>query len=199
MYIFKRFKELLETKNRKKLIENAVIVIIIGVVIIIAGSSFLSGQEKTSKQNLPAQSAESIETSGSVSENSSETELKLKNILSQVEGAGRVDVMITYSTGKENIPAYDIKTSESSTDEKDSGGGTRKITQSSSDTAIVYRNGQNGEKSPAFIKELEPLVKGVLVVAEGASDPQVREKLARAVQVLMDISVHRIQIIERKK
>ena len=199
MEIFNRFKELLETKNRRKLIENAVMVIIIGVIIIIAGSTFFSGKDKPEARDSLAESTESVQTSAAAATSSGDTELKLKYILSQIDGAGKVEVMITYSTGKENIPAYDTKTSENSTDEKDSGGGTRKISQSSSDSAIVFKSGVNGEKIPVIIKEIEPVVKGVLVVAEGASNPQVREKLNRAVQVLLDIPVHKIQVIERKK
>jgi len=199
MEIFNRLKELLESKNRRKLIENAAIIIIIGVIIIIVGSTFFSGKEKPAANDSNTPGSDSIETSAAVTKTSDDMETKLKYILSQVEGAGKVEVMITYSTGKENIPAYDTKTSENSTDEKDSGGGARKISQSSSDSAIVFKSGVNGEKIPVIIKEIEPVVKGVLVVAEGASNPQVREKLNRAVQVLLDIPVHKIQVIERKK
>jgi len=199
MELFKRLKELLESKNRRKLIENAVIVIIIGVIIIIVGSTFFSKKDKTKNSDFTANNTNSIDASATAATSSGDMEQKLKYILSQVEGAGKVEVMITYSTYKENIPAYDTKTSESSTDEKDSGGGTRKISQSSSDSTMVFKNGENGEKTPVIIKEIEPEVKGVLIVAEGSSDPQVREKLSRAVQVLLDIPVHRIQVIERKK
>lgn len=197
MNILKRLRGLVQSKNRKKIIENTVIVAIIGIIAIIAGSTFLSGGKKPPQPE--AGSPGTAEVATAYSGNTGDTETKLKNILSQVEGAGKVDVMVTYISGKENIPAYDTKESDNTTDEKDSGGGTRKIAQSSNDSAIVFKNGANGEKSPVIIKELEPAVKGVLVVAEGASDPQVREKLARSVQVLLDIPLHKIQVIERKK
>ncbi len=199
MKIISYFKELLENKNRRKLIENAVIVIIIGIIIIIAGTTFFSGKGKQEAKDPLEKGTGSTEVSAAVTPNAGDTEQKLKFILSQVEGAGKVEVMITYLTGKENIPAFDTKTSENNTDEKDSGGGTRKISQSSSDSTMVFKSGENGEKSPVIIKEIEPVVKGVLVVAEGASNPQVCEKLSRAVQVLLDIPVHKIQVIERKK
>lgn len=199
MDLLKKLKELLLSKDKKKLRENTVIVIIVGIILIIAGSSFLSGKGKPAKQDINEQSSETVETAGSYSQGSNETELKMKNILSQVEGAGKVEVMITYLAGKEDVPAYDTKKNENSTDEKDSGGGTRKITQNSYDSTVVFKNGQNGEKNPVILKELEPVVKGVLVVAEGASNPQVREKLVRSVQVLLDVPAHRIQVVERKK
>ena len=199
MEIFNRFREMFETKNRRKLIENSVIVIIIGIIIIIAGSTFFSGKgEPEAGASLP-QGSETTETAAAAASGAGDMEAKLKNILSQVEGAGKVEVMITYSAGKENIPAYDTQKSENSTDEKDSGGGTRKITQSSSDSAVVFKSGANGEKTPLILKEIEPVVKGVLIVADGAASPQVCDRINKAVQVLLDIPVHRIQVIERKK
>ena len=198
MEILKSFKKLLENKDKKKIIENTVIVIIIGVIIIVAGSSFFS-KKKAPETEPYVKSAADTQTSAAGEYTSSETELKLKSILSSVEGAGKVEVMITYSVSKESIPAYDTKTSENNTDEKDSGGGTRKIAQSSLESSVVFQEGNNGAKIPVLIKENDPVVKGVLVVAEGASEPQVREKLRKAVKALLDVEEHRIEIIERKK
>lgn len=199
MDLLKRLKEMTENKNRKKLIENAVIIIIIGVILIIAGRSFFPATNSKGKQVDTPKSTDTANVSGDNTTAYSDTEVELKSILSQISGAGKVDVMITYSVSKENVPAYDVKKSESKTDEKDSGGGTRKLEQSSYDSSIVYENSQNGEKNPVILKELEPVAKGVLVVAEGAANPEVREKLSRAVQVLMDIPIHKVSVIERKK
>ena len=52
-------------------------------------------------------------------------EKKLENILMQMDGVGRVDVMITVSDGGEQIVEKDKKTTSSSTGERDSGGGER--------------------------------------------------------------------------
>ena len=50
-------------------------------------------------------------------------EKKLENILMQMDGVGRVDVMITVSDGGEQIVEKDKKTTSSSTGDRDSGGG----------------------------------------------------------------------------
>jgi stage III sporulation protein AG len=49
------------------------------------------------------------------------------------------------------------------------------------------------------IKEILPEVKGVIVVAEGASNIEVRESLTRAVQVLSGVAVHKIQVFVKSK
>ena len=200
MDLLKRFKEILESKNRKKLIENAVIVIIIGIIVIIAGGVFFNKSAKTEDNTILPQNNDAMETAKitSISEQDADEE-KLAGILSQMLGVGKVSVMITYTVGKENVPAYDIQKNENSTNEKDNGGGSRIISQSDYDSSVVYEDSQNGGKKPVIVKELQPVVKGVVVVAEGASSPDVRERISKAVQVLMDVPIHKVHIVERKK
>ena len=200
MDILKKIKEMLENKNRKKLVENAVFVIIIGIIIIIAGGVFFSKSEKTNNDGSPQQSTGAVEALKTLTSTEKDaTEERLKAILSQIQGVGKVDVMITYTVSKENIPAYDVKKSDSNTDEKDSGGGTRNISQNDSDSTVVYEDNQSGGKRPVIVKEVQPVVKGVLVVAEGAASPQVMEKICKSVQILMDIPIHKVQVVEMKK
>lgn len=185
--------------DRKKLIENTVIVGIIGIVIIIAASTFLGGDKKE-KSNKTAASEKTTEAKVSYEESGDENlEERLEKILGQIEGVGRVDVMVTFSSGKESTPAYDTKKNESTTNEKDSSGGTRDITQNDYESSIVYEENQNGVKTPVIVKDVQPVVKGVLVVADGAAKAEVKERISNAVQVLMDIPIHKVQVIERKK
>lgn len=199
MFIIEKIKKLLKSSNRKKLIENAAILTIIGVILLIAGKSFLGSEYGKNDKSELNQNTSAQREDGLYEKANNEMEGRLKSILSQVYGAGKVDVMVSYSVSKEKIPVSDVKKSESITDEKDSGGGTRKISQSSYESSIVFENGQNGEKSAMIVKELEPEVKGVLVVAEGAGSPAVKDKLCRAVQVLLDIPIHKIQVVEGRK
>lgn len=186
--------------DRKKLIENCAIVIIIGVILIIAGGAFLDKEDK--EKGSVAEKTKTSEVTNSQSEASvpkSELENQLKTILSQIAGAGRVDVMITFVSGKEIVPAYDSKTSENKTEEKDSGGGTRSISQNSNENGIAYEEAQDGAKKPIIIKELLPEVKGVVIVADGASNPEICEALAKAARTLLDVPIHKIGVFERKK
>jgi len=193
-------KSLLNRQEKKRIVENAIIVIIIGAIIIIAGGSLFKKDDGKDTKALP-QEKTSVETANRSETNTdlSETEKRLGEFLSKIEGAGRVDVMITYVSGKEIVPALDIKRNDNDTQEKDSGGGTRNIKQNDYESKMVFEEGQNGVKKPVITKELQPEVKGVVVVADGAAEPQVRESLSRAVQVLTDVPIHKIQVLERKK
>ncbi|MGE5614170.1 MAG: stage III sporulation protein AG [Bacillota bacterium] len=197
--IVKRIKEYIAGHDRKKLIENTAIVAIIGIIIIIAGSTIFSGTPGDEGRERK-DSVKAGEASGQNYPSVNQTEEKLKSILSQVEGVGKVDVMITYETTSENVPAYDIKRNTSKTEEKDGDGGTRSIEQEEYDSRLAYEeSATGGEKTPVIIKELEPEVRGVLVVAEGVESVIVRERICSAVSVVLDIPAHKVEVIQRKK
>lgn len=124
-------------------------------------------------------------------------ENELSSILAKIQGAGRVSVMITLKSGKEIIPAKDESISDKVTDEKDTNGGTRTINEKTTDDEVVFTSGQGGNSKPLVIKELNPEVKGVIVVAEGAKDSKVKLMISQAVQTVLDIPAYRVTVYER--
>jgi stage III sporulation protein AG len=52
----------------------------------------------------------------------------------------------------------------------------------------------SGSSEAVVIKTNEAKIKGVIVVASGASDPQVKETLYSAVQTALQISGHQVEI-----
>jgi stage III sporulation protein AG len=192
--IFDYLKKLTGKKNNNKLIYNTIIAIIIGIIIIIAGSTLFRKSASGGTDSKTPDTYSADEVSGSMA---SLDKNEMKAILSQIKGAGSVNVMITYESGNEKVPAYDTKKNENTTQEKDNSGGTRNSAQNSYDSSIVYEDIQGGNKKPVIIKEIPPKVMGVLVVADGANNPQVREELTNAVEVLVDVPAYKIQITER--
>jgi stage III sporulation protein AG len=197
MDVLKKIKEMIAGQNKNKLIENTVIVIIIGIIIIIAGGTLFGG--KKSEDKKPVQTAEVTQKTDTEYSTATDTEKKLKYLLSQVQGAGKVDVMITYSTSSEEIVAYDTKNNKSSTEENDNQGGKRIVSEEETQSTIAYEENGDGKKEPVILKKIEPEIRGVLVVAEGASSITVRERLINAVTVALDIPVHRVEVVQRKK
>lgn len=193
-------KSIFNRPDKKKLIENCVVVVIIGVIVIIAGGTLFDKKDGgTPPAAFNGKEENRVDTQVSANINKAGAEKELAAILEQIRGAGRVDVMVTYISSGEIVPAYDIRQTEDNTNEKDTNGGTRSIIGSSYESDIAYEEVQSGIKRPIVLKELQPKVKGVVVVADGASDPVVCGNLTRAVQVLMDVPIHKIQVFERKK
>jgi stage III sporulation protein AG len=197
---FENFKTLLEKKDRKKIVENFIIILIVGIIILIAGGSLFKKNDNTTKiRSSEADNIVATSAKYNAIDDSSELEKNLASILSKIDGAGKVDVMITYEYGKEIIPAYEVKESENKNMESDSAGGTREVMQRDYESKIAYQDEQGGLKKPIIIKNIYPSVKGVVVVAEGAKTPSVKEQILRAVQVLTDVPIHKIQVLERAK
>ncbi len=190
--------EKLKGKSKKKIIETSVAVIIVGIILVVtAGSIFKKTDKITSDAQPKVQGADSEQSSED--ETMQELEKRIAAILSGIEGAGRVKVMITCETGVEIIPAVDSRTSDSQTVEEDSEGGTRRIRQEESDISIAYKSDSSGASTPIILKSIQPKALGVVVVCDGGSDPAIKERVTRAVQALVDVPLHRIQVFKHKK
>lgn len=110
-----------------------------------------------------------------------------------MRGVGKVEVMITLEMGSEIIPASNTVNTNNTTEEKDSNGGVRVMTSQSSTQNIVTSNTGNSQK-PMVLKEIKPQVNGVIVVAEGAENIEIKAKLYDAVKTVLQVPGHRVQI-----
>jgi len=104
-------------------------------------------------------------------------EYKLSTALSKVEGAGNVSVVITVESGGETVLA--MKTTTNKTSE-----GVEIV-----ETPILV----NGKT--VVLKELNPKIIGVLIVAEGANSISVLSKIQQATVSLLNINVNQIEIL----
>ena len=106
--LIERVREWIVRQDRKKLIENSAIVLIIGVIIIIAGSTILGRRGSQPDDRVRETAAAAGRTAASEGDHGRaddrEIEKKLQSILSQIQGAGKVDVMVTYSATGEAVP-----------------------------------------------------------------------------------------------
>lgn len=192
-------KKRITADGSKKIIQNAVIVAIIGIILLIAGSVFFQGTPENKEQVTPQpkNGTEAVETlNQKEGETKDKLEKSLEAILSQIKGAGKVSVMVTFYSGNESVPAYNTKNSTSDTQEKDKDGGTRSVKQSERENSIIFEE-SDGVKKPYITKELLPKVKGVVIVADGAGDAEVRSSLSKATEALFEVASHKIQVFER--
>lgn len=127
----------------------------------------------------PAEKTE--KASESKTEEMIEWEEKLQKLLSSVEGAGRVKVMITYETSDEEVFAYNKDESFRENEEK-----------FSSDYILVENN---GSETGLKLKTVYPEVKGVAVVCDGADDPVTKEQIISVISALFDISTKNISVV----
>ena len=189
----KGLKDLITRFKQIKNIELILAILVISIVI----SIYVSTIDKPSEidQNEYDQNNETSDLhwidNNSTSENRDEQ--RLKEILSAIKGAGKVEVMITYSSGKEIIPAMNTVESTTITEEEDNNGGTRKINQTDKNFQPSTYSDSEGSK-PIILKEVEPEIKGVIIIAQGAEDVRVKMELMRAVQVALGIKPSQVEV-----
>ena len=122
-------------------------------------------------------------------------EKRLSEVLSKIRGAGKVDVLVTYETNGEIVTATVRQTDEDVRDANGTGGSETSRTVREVTEPATVETGSG--RAPIVLYEKEPVVRGVIVVAEGAADFSVREKLQAAVHAATGIPIERIEVFER--
>ena len=116
-------------------------------------------------------------------------ERQLEALLCQVEGAGRVRVLLTLKTGPASSYQTDISRSQRREGEDENGSEEQK-------TVILSRGSAYDE--PAVVSTAYPVFQGALIVAEGGADPSVRLQLSAAVAALLGLGADQITVVKMK-
>jgi len=124
-------------------------------------------------------------------------ESNMASKLSLIAGAGRVEVIISYETSKELVPVYveDIQTSVI----EDKGENSESTSRTENHQSEIVTMNSNASDSALIIKEKSAVIKGVVVIAQGAHDIKVKMDLLNAVCTLLNISPDQIEVYEMNK
>lgn len=122
-------------------------------------------------------------------------EKRLTDALSQMADVGKVKVMITLKVSGELVLEKDFSTSQSTTDESDAQGGSRSISEMTSEGKTVYST-DGAYSEPYVVKVCAPKIEGVLVVAEGAGRGTVNRTIAEIAQALFGVEAHKVIVVK---
>ena len=172
-----RWKGLFRPEN-KKMRSNVLLALMLGILLLAAGRSFSFSEKDTAA--LPQKESQQMMFSAD-----RETENRMVEILSKVDGAGQVDVMLTYCQTEEKTIARNEAREED---------GTKLRTEQ---TAILLEDG-DGATQPLILTESSPVVEGVVIAAQGADDPAVCAALNQAAQALLDVPAHKVAVLKMK-
>jgi len=186
-------KEKLYNMGTKRMVQNLVIVSLVAAILVIASNSFFGSGDKK-RNSIEDKDIQLNRQSISAATYEEQLEMRLKGILEQISGVGKVSVMVTLKSSKEIVPALNTVESGSETNERDGDGGTRTIIQQSTDKRVAQGGGSITSDQPLIVKEVMPEVMGVIVVAEGAQRPEVTERLTDAVQTVLGIPAFRVKV-----
>ena len=123
-----------------------------------------------------------------------ELEEELTEMLQNMEGVGKVKVMITLKDGGESVVEKDSSDTSNKTEETDKEGASRTEIALQSQKETVY-DGKT-DSTPFIAKELNPKVEGVLILAEGADNTVVKQNISDAVLALFSVDAHKIKVVK---
>lgn len=118
------------------------------------------------------------------------TEERLAQIVGSIEGAGECRIMLTLENGVEYVYATEQKVNTNEVE--DTGGNSSKLSQqNNSEESVIIVDTDEGRKG-LLVTEIEPTVKGVVVVCSGGDQPLVQERIINAVTTALNISTKRV-------
>ena len=160
--------------------KHALLVVFLGMILLLLPT------EKTAKEE--AQADETLDTE-LLSAYGQEVEERLEAILSQIDGVGQVQVILTMKQSGTNHYLYDSTVSR----EQD---GDR-ISESEERNTVLFSQGSSYDE--ATITTIDyPLFQGALIVCEGGGRAEIQLLLTRAVSALTNLRSDKITVVKMK-
>lgn len=107
---------------------------------------------------------------------------EMKKVVSSITGEANPTVYITADSGISSVYATEIRSDDSEREEK----------------VIIIKNSA-GDQTGLLVRQIQPEVKGVVVVSSGAGDPVLKEKIISAVMTAFDIPSSKVCVVSKYK
>ena len=146
------------------------IVLLAGIVLMMLPGKNSDSEEIETNENIPVSEERNMEE-------------KMENILSCVEGAGQVRVMLSIAKGEASVYQTD-----SSYSQNDNG------TDTKTQTIIVADNSRN--ESGLIYQKNPPVYQGAIVLTQGANDPKVKLAIVDAVMDITGLGADKISVLK---
>ena len=183
-------KGLLEKIAENEKYRKAILILgILGIALIFFSGFFKGGDSAGASNTVQVPQESSEEYAGRL-------ETKLADIIQGISGAGQTSVMVTLENGTQYIYAKEEKKSTQSTQDQTADATTRSQQNDSSETKYILVKDADGTQKALAVTEVQPTVKGVVVVCEGGGNPAVQQNVIDAVTTALNISSARVCVIK---
>ncbi|MDR1912998.1 MAG: hypothetical protein LBQ68_00745 [Clostridiales bacterium] len=185
-------RELFKDKDKKTLI-NIGIAFVLGIILLLLSSSwFTKKADEFAIEETKINTEEDVITA-TESDYEAHLEKRMEMALSQIDGAGKVKVLLKLIYGREIIVAEDTTTNESISDDSDS----RSVNTSIEQRKILITDEQ-GVSAPLVLREVQPKIEGVVIIAEGGDNVFVKDALTKAAETVLGLEVNKVQVFKMK-
>lgn len=152
------------------------LLIAVGVLLLLVSIKDSGRQAATTEKSQNTVTEQS--TSDDMQRYREKMEKQVKEILEQVEGVGKADVMLTLQASKEKVTLKDNKQDDTKTEEE-----------------TVLLDGESRESSPYVVQEIE----GIVVVCSGGDSPAMQREIISAISALFPVESHKIKVMKSKE
>ena len=152
-------------------------------------SSKLKGDKGRRLLIISTQTAAATEATNA--EYAEQLEKKLSVLIGNISGVGKSEIMVTLENGVEYVYANEErKTTDKTEDISDS---TQRVQQSNDvEQNVITVDDADGGKKALVRTQIEPQVKGVVVVCEGGDQELVQQRVTNAVTTALNITSKRV-------
>ncbi|MDR7237051.1 stage III sporulation protein AG [Neobacillus drentensis] len=162
-----------------------------------AADTSVTTSEKVATEDVPAFGLNKGSGNKALDKYEEKYENQLKKALQQMLGVNDVTVVVNIDATDKKILEKNRVSKSQTTEETDRDGGQRKVQEASTDEQLVII--REGEKEvPIVVETKKPVIRGVLVVAKGADNIQVKKWIVEAVTRALDVPSHRVAVMPKK-
>lgn len=147
--------------NKEKKVENLISFLIILIITVIVINKILNSEESSTSEDYKNEIGVEL-ASGKEEKSPNDLEKRLENILNKISGVGNVSVLLTYKESGSIIPIYNINSSTSTEEEKDSSGKVKTIETENIQKDVITSSGND----IVIEKNVMPIVEGAIITAE---------------------------------
>lgn len=194
-----------DEKEKKISAKFLIILLILGIILMFSSNLFqakkpevpvLKSQTEQVK-DVPTFGQKNSDNKSNIDKYEKEYEQQLKEALESVAGVKDVTIEINLDSSEEKILDKNKVKRSQTTDETDKEGGKRKVEDESTDEkTVIVRQGD--KETPIVLRENKPKVRGVLVVAKGVDNIQVKQMVIEAVTRMLEVPSHRVSVLPKK-
>lgn len=176
-----KFLDIVKTEKYRKVI---VVLGLIGIFLI-----FISN---LSKNNEKVQFVK--ETNSNSEEYTYKLEKNLEIIVSSIKGAGKTKVLVTLANAAETVYATEEKNNKEDSEDTSNGEVTRKKQSNDLEKKFITIKDSDGTEKALAVTEIQPIIKGVIVVCQGGNNPTVQKSIIEALTTVLNITSKQVYV-----
>ncbi|WP_461611401.1 stage III sporulation protein AG [Cytobacillus kochii] len=190
-------------------VQYLMIVLLFGAAIMLISNIFFNNDQsdEVSVLNSESEQAEKEQevfghskpqSANSIADYEKAYEAQIKEALDTIVGVDDVSVVVNVDSTEKKVLEKNTTNQGQITDETDREGGKRVVEdQSKEEQVVIIREGE--KEVPIVIETKKPDIRGVLIVAKGADNIQVKTWIVEAVSRVLDVPAHKVSVLPKKK